>query len=887
MTTSHRSTLNWLLPGFAGVLLAPCGFAQLADMSRIAGSLGPTESVRLGDVTGDGLPDLVVLTDGDTQGQVGMFRAQTASSYGPLEILIPGAPGADRDILQLDDIDSDGDLDLWVGERVGQDGFLVGYLNDGSGTFSVALAYPGPRFILAIERHDIDGDGLLDLHVPAFFGAGFLRAMPDGSLLDPQPYFTAGASPDTSVLLDVDEDGDLDLLSMSALDPQSGQARTVLFDNTGTFPLDPMGGIAVDPLSPGQGGIQGDFDGDGDTDAVIYRTFLGQIDFFENVGGVLSPTETLVASFTTQPQFSMTDVTGDGKDDILWLDAGQMFYRENQSPFGFGPALDFGTSDYHPVQETDLNQDGLNDYLFLFSAPSTTQLYLRYGELVGGAPSIGEERLRFTDTTGRTDPVVFDPNGDGLDDLLLVENGRRLVWRRALGEGAYALSKDIRPVPQGTALTAAGDFDGDGLQDVVYVPAGMSELALLAGDGTGGFAASPSLTSLPSAPSSIHSADMDQDGIEDLVVVRAGGTAVGVLGGAPGGAWDPLINVAGNFGFPVTPVPIDANGDGRLDLAFAAGQVIELALQTPSGTFPNRSVVIDASPLLNGGSLSPVTAADIDGDGTTDLAFPLLNTVQWSRGLGAGAFGPLGELLGSVVTTGPNRLQFLRVDSDGREDLVLSAADAFQTIRPVWSRNLGGASFGPPQEVSGSVITGSLGPRSLVAADVDGDGDQDLISRTIRDSHIVTGNLANGDLGSSYCGPAVPNSTGSSATMSATGSASLDANQLRLTAADLPSGQFGFFVNSQTQGLVTTVPNSAGTLCLSGAIGRFNRMGEILLSGQAGTFSLDVDLTSIPTPSGEASVMPGQTWNFQAWFRDTNGMGGTTSNFTDGLEVGF
>ena len=49
---------------------------------------------------------------------------------------------------------------------------------------------------------------------------------------------------------------------------------------------------------------------------------------------------------------------------------------------------------------------------------------------------------------------------------------------------------------------------------------------------------------------------------------------------------------------------------------------------------------------------------------------------------------------------------------------------------------------------------------------------------------------------------------------------------------------------------------------------------------------LDVDLTALPRPNGTHSVVAGETWNFQCWFRDKVG-GMTTSNFTDGIEILF
>jgi hypothetical protein len=53
-----------------------------------------------------------------------------------------------------------------------------------------------------------------------------------------------------------------------------------------------------------------------------------------------------------------------------------------------------------------------------------------------------------------------------------------------------------------------------------------------------------------------------------------------------------------------------------------------------------------------------------------------------------------------------------------------------------------------------------------------------------------------------------------------------------------------------------------------------------------GEISLALDLSQQPTPTGLVQVQPGETWNFQAWFRDSVG-GQVTSNFTDGLEVTF
>lgn len=137
----------------------------------------------------------------------------------------------------------------------------------------------------------------------------------------------------------------------------------------------------------------------------------------------------------------------------------------------------------------------------------------------------------------------------------------------------------------------------------------------------------------------------------------------------------------------------------------------------------------------------------------------------------------------------------------------------------------------------------------------------------------------NGTDGESYCAPAVANSTGLPGRISAAGSDVLVDNALVLVAEDLPNQQFGYFLTSQTEGLVTPA-GSQGNLCLGGTILRFN--DSVLNTGALGSFTLDVDLTSLPS-SPPASAVTGETWSFQAWFRDANP--GATSNFTDGVRL--
>ena len=157
----------------------------------------------------------------------------------------------------------------------------------------------------------------------------------------------------------------------------------------------------------------------------------------------------------------------------------------------------------------------------------------------------------------------------------------------------------------------------------------------------------------------------------------------------------------------------------------------------------------------------------------------------------------------------------------------------------------------------------------------------------VMDNDVLSVVLGAGAIGTPYCGPAVANSTGASAFMSATGSTSIAANDLALEANDLPLNSFGFFLTSQTQGLSPNPGGSAGNLCLGGNIGRYVGPGQIQNSGSSGMIMLLTNNSQQPTPGGLVQVMAGEVWNFQAWYRDVTPMGMATSNFTNGLEITY
>lgn len=299
VTSSRANLLLWNDSG--------TGFIEGGEEAEVD-AYGWHTGVAAGDINGDGLVDIVVA------GYVDLNRTQPDSSMGfpnnfapigDVVLLNRGASGNTRPVFEtveaglepdgpeyglgvvLIDVDSDGDLDLYVANDTQKNRLYLNETSDGSTLrfvdVSEASGADDPKSGMGIATGDINGDRLPDLVVTNFAGQGHAGLLSGGigaPLYEPEMDGVAdigytqtgwGAS-----FGDLDLDGDLDLLLASGQIPmdslESASEPLTYLSNEGFSEfINASKIVGLERLDDrnGRAVAFADYDNDGDLDAVV------------------------------------------------------------------------------------------------------------------------------------------------------------------------------------------------------------------------------------------------------------------------------------------------------------------------------------------------------------------------------------------------------------------------------------------------------------------------------------------------------------------------------------------------------------------------------------------------------------------------------------------
>lgn len=346
------------------------------------------------------------------------------------------------------------------------------------------------------------------------------------------------------------------------------------------------------------------------------------------------------------------------------------------------------------------------------------------GNGMGDAQELSDGLADDCDEDGLPDDASADCNKNGILDACDLATMINFSAGNPLASGA------------GPVAVIAVDVNGDMELDLVVGSEDPSVLTFLISDGAGGFDA-PIEFALGMGITAIVAADLDGDMLPDLALASIFDSRVYFL--LNDGGIDAILNGdspsydSRDVGdAPLAIVAADFDGVNGVDIATADGDVSVL-LNKGDGTF-DPAVEYAAGTIARG-----LAAADLDGDGDVDLASAAAkdNAAAILLNAGDGTFDEPKLYAAGADVWG---ITAADLDGDGDADLVTADADLDDNVGPPDTvsvlENLGDGTFAAAKHFG----VGEA-PRTVIAADLDGDGDLDLaVSNRVSDDVTILRN---------------------------------------------------------------------------------------------------------------------------------------------------
>lgn len=592
VTANQSDSVSVLLGNGDGTFLPPALYA----------APGRPTDVAVGDINGDGRPDLVVSASGASA--VLVFLGTVGATFDkPLSYPAGGSPGS----VAVGDANGDHRLDVAVANA---DQNSVGLLYNTSFGLDPPLALSVGISPADVVIADLDGDGFGEI-VSANEGASSLTLFPGqaGRLLPTGLTLPANRTPTSVVVADLNGDGLVDLAT-------SSDDGVTFLQNDGFGFLAPVTSQACLGI---QSLVLGDFDEDGRLDGLAASSVnLVSLSFGKGDGTFQTSQSTLFSSLAAG--MAQADFDGNGSIDVALA-------MEVQNPSTAPLIAWLGQPEGPPVQVAssmvprpsasgiaagNLDADG---HLDLVMTSADGGVYAWKGKGDGSFSGA----LAATAGAGATHPALGDVNGDGKLDVL-VANSATADVSVLLGNGDGTLQSPVNwAVGRSPVDCALADSNEDGNLDIIALISASAQVVVLLGEGDGTFGLPIRSQVDPSPAELVHAdslavADLDLDGKVDCAVGRSRDGLLDVLTGRGDGAFSsPVAYSAGAS--PTDVGAADLNGDGLVDLAVSSS--LDSAAWVLLRDLPGNYVIREGRGMAI--SQTAIGLADLNGDGSPDL----------------------------------------------------------------------------------------------------------------------------------------------------------------------------------------------------------------------------------------------------------------------------
>ncbi|KNC48081.1 uncharacterized protein AMSG_11800 [Thecamonas trahens ATCC 50062] len=647
----------------------------------------------VGDVDGDGSPDLIVTFAAAGSNAIVLYRNIGWDATFPVSGLLQSYAvpvGGDPDGVAIGDINGDSLVDVVFSLAIAD--VIGAFMGTGPGTLAAApidltSALPAaPSQPSQVSIVDVDVDGINDVvYVEAFGDRVIVMAgRPDIASTLATSVAVVDSAADTPFSFDV---GDVDADSLpDIVVALFAEDKIALYVNLGDLAFSSRITLASEMDAPLTVAIA-DLNNDGAVDVVFCATFSDVVRWIpgNGAGGFTAAPQRIDDALSGARNVIVHDFDSDGALDVM---AAAFFGGEvklytfdpSLSPFPYGRRLISNTANgARGVDAADFDGDGATDVVSASSFDNSIVVY--YGD--GTGYHLGNEVSVSGVADGVESVVAADYDGDGWTDIASASSGSGAIeWWRNIGKRNWAPSPMAIGTCDGAMKMSGGDFNNDGLPDLV---AGCADApspsisAYINGD-DGSTWTVQVVYSTPLIITNMDTAvgDIDDDGFVDVLFVASSVRLVGWASNAGGTGFLPPTTIDTlAIGFTIAAALCDVDDDGDLDVISAVanggGSAISLYTQTAPGT-------ISSTPTDLGGSYNlpySISCRDASGDGFPDVAVASYSSdqISWlrNRGLGDGTFEAQ-EILTST-SIGAYRVKIVDVNNDGFNDLLCAGND--------------------------------------------------------------------------------------------------------------------------------------------------------------------------------------------------------------------